>query len=89
MVASGPTHGKLARLARELSSEFANLPREDVEQTLFAAAEELLARAHFQDYVPLLAHRHALDRLRTQAAHPYTLAPVDGTRTGHVELISR
>lgn len=68
MVASAPTRDKLARLAPELRSEFAHLSPHYVEQTLFAVAEELLAQARFQDYVPLLAHRRARKQLRASSA---------------------
>jgi hypothetical protein len=88
MGASGPTQSKLARLARELRGEFAHLPGEHVEQTLFAAAEELLARAHFQDYIPLLAHRHAREQLRRQSSHPAAMASLDGNGADRVELIA-
>jgi hypothetical protein len=70
MLASAPTREKLTRLAGELGTEFTHVPAAEVEKTLFAVAEELLTHARFQDYVPLLAHRQARERLRSHAVSP-------------------
>jgi hypothetical protein len=69
-LASAPTREKLTRLAGELRNEFTHVPAAEVERTLFVVAEELLADARFQDYVPLLAHRQARERLRSHSAGP-------------------
>lgn len=73
-MASTLTGEKLTRLAGELRSEFTDVPAAEVEKTLFSVAEELLSHARFEDYVPLLAHRRARERLRSQPLAPRAIS---------------
>ena len=73
MAVMQPTPGtvrKLESLQTELKRRFADLPPEHVEIHLRSVTADLLDRAHFDDFVPLLAHRqvHELLELEQQAA---------------------
>jgi hypothetical protein len=68
MLPSEGTRAKLDRLSSELRREFSHLPAAWVEQTLERVADDLLARARFQDFVPLLVHRRAREQLRAAVA---------------------
>lgn len=57
------TRSKLEYTSRLLSAEFAQLPREDVVRELEVVSDALFAGAHFDDYIPILAHRFARERL--------------------------
>ena len=62
-VASDATRRKLDHLPDELKREFPHVPRERIDDLVDALAVRLLLAAHFDDFVPLLAHRHARERL--------------------------
>ncbi len=70
MQPSPGTVRKLESLQTELKRRFADLPPEHVEVHLRSVTADLLDRAHFDDFVPLLAHRqvHELLELEQQAA---------------------
>jgi len=59
---------KLDRLGVELKREFAHIPGELVEAAFRAVVEDLLARARFEDFIPLLAHRNARAQLLGEPA---------------------
>ena len=66
MAVMQPTPGtvrKLENLQLELKRTFPQLPPEHVETHLRTVAADLLDRAHFDDFVPLLAHRHVHELL--------------------------
>ena len=63
MQPSPGTVRKLENLQLELKRTFPHLPPEHVETHLRTVAADLLDRAHFDDFVPLLAHRQAHELL--------------------------
>ena len=63
MLASEQTRRKLDRLSVELKREFPHLPVEHVEAAFHTVVEDLLSRARFEDFIPLLAHRNAREEL--------------------------
>ncbi len=72
MTVMQPTPGtarKLENLQTELKRRFADIPPEHVEIHFRTVTADLLDRAHFDDFVPLLAHRqiHELLQLEQQA----------------------
>jgi hypothetical protein len=73
MAVMQPTPGtvrKLESLQVELKRTFPQLPPEHVEIHLRSVTANLLERAHFDDFVPLLAHRqvHELLEMEQQVA---------------------
>ena len=64
MVVSASTRARLDRVTVDLLREFPHLPDERVEQVFRTVVDDLLERAHFDDFVPLLVHRRAAERLR-------------------------
>ncbi len=73
MAVMQPTPGtvrKLESLQVELKRTFADVPPEHVEIHFRSVTADLLQRAHFDDFIPLLAHRqvHELLQLEQQAA---------------------
>ena len=63
MQASPRTLRKLAHLRVDLEREFPQVPAEHVDEHLEDVASDLLAQAHFEEFVPLLVHRHVRSRL--------------------------
>ena len=55
---------KVEHSTRALLREFTYLPRGEVVREIEAVTQRLLTGARFDDYIPLLAHRFARDRLR-------------------------
>ena len=72
--AHGETRRKLEHIPGRLTEEFPDEPDERVEREVEVVSGELLTRARFPDFVPLLVHRflreHLLDRgARRRAPH--------------------
>lgn len=63
MLVSAGTQKRLSRLIVELRREFAHIPGDRVDRVLESVVEDLLGRARFDDFVPLLAHRRAREQL--------------------------
>ena len=63
---SADTRLKLDHGTRSLLQEFVSLPDHEVVGEIEATAAVLLAAARFDDYIPLLVHRLARDRLRAR-----------------------
>jgi hypothetical protein len=63
MLISEQTRRKLDRLSVELKREFAHVPGERVEAAFRTVVDDLLSRARFEDFIPLLAHRNARNEL--------------------------
>ena len=78
MQASPGTLRKLAHLRGDLEREFPQVPAEHVDEHVDVVAADLLAQAHFQEFVPLLVHRHVRSRLvaehRRSQASPTPIA---------------
>ena len=55
---------RLKRLPQDLQSEFPDVPADTIERTVDAGARELIARARFNDFVPLLVHKAVREQLR-------------------------
>ena len=66
-VASSATRRKLEHLPGDLQREFPHVPMHRIHDVVETLVAELLAAARFDDYEPLLAHRHARERLREEA----------------------
>jgi len=60
---SEATRRKLDHIPAELQREFPQIPRERIDALVEALSVRLLLAAHFEDFVPLLAHRRARERL--------------------------
>ena len=69
MNANASTQLRLNRVTVDLRREFPHLPDDHVEQVFRSVADDLLERAHFDDFVPLLVHRRAAERLRAMSPH--------------------
>ena len=65
--ASVATRRKLEHLPGDLQREFPAVPLQRIHDVVDTLAGELLRAARFDDYVPLLAHRHARERLLEEA----------------------
>ena len=61
--ASIGTRRKLEHLPGDLQREFPAVPLQRIHDVVKSLADELLSAARFDDYVPLLAHRHAREHL--------------------------
>ncbi len=61
------TRKKLEHLPGDLQREFPAVPLQRIHDVVDTLAVELLRAARFDDYVPLLTHRHARERLREEA----------------------
>jgi len=66
-VASSATRRKLEHLPVELKREFPLVPLEKIDDLVDALALRLLLTARFDDFVPLLTHRHARERLLSES----------------------
>ena len=60
---SEATRRKLDHIPGELQREFPHVPRERIDELVDTLTVRLLLAAHFDDFVPLLAHRRARERL--------------------------
>ncbi len=56
---------KIEQLPRYLHNEFPSAPVEEIEHDVEERLRDLIASAHFDDYIPLLVHRSVRERLRT------------------------
>lgn len=54
---------RLKRLPQDLQGEFPDVPADMIERTVDAGARELMARARFNDFVPVLVHKLAREQL--------------------------
>jgi hypothetical protein len=54
---------RLKRLPQDLQGEFPDVPADTIERTVDAGARDLIARARFHDFVPLLVHKAAREQL--------------------------
>jgi hypothetical protein len=63
MVLSATARHRLASLHVELEREFPAVPPDQVRALLEAVVSRLVDVARFDDYIPLLAHRQARERL--------------------------
>lgn len=61
------TRRKLEHVPGDLQREFPHIPMEQIHNVVQTLASDLLDAAHFDDYVPLLTHRHARERLREES----------------------
>ena len=52
-----------SRLPQGLHDEFPQIPVETIQQDVTTDAQAMIAQAHFTDFVPLLVHRAARQRL--------------------------
>ena len=55
---------KIEQLPRYLHAEFPTAPIEAIEHDVEERLHDLIAGAHFDDFVPLLVHRSVRQRLR-------------------------
>ncbi len=68
------TKSKLDHTIRMLAAEFPHLHHEVVRREVETVTGALLASARFDDYIPILAHRSARDRLSSLGATPAGVA---------------
>ena len=61
--ASEATRKKLQRIPADLQCEFPDVPLEQISELVEVVAHRLLIGARFDNFVPLLAHRWARERL--------------------------
>jgi predicted subunit of tRNA(5-methylaminomethyl-2-thiouridylate) methyltransferase len=61
------TRRKLEHLTGDLQREFPHVPMQRIHDVVEMLAAEILDAARFDDYVPLLTHRHARERLREES----------------------
>lgn len=66
-VASVATRKKLEHLPGDLQREFPAVPLQRIHDVVETLASELLDAARFDDFVPLLTHRHAREHLREES----------------------
>ncbi len=62
------TERKLEHVPERLLDEFPEVPAEPVEREVRAVARQLLGRARFTDFVPLLVHRFVREALLDRGA---------------------
>lgn len=70
-VVSEATRRKLDHLPGALKQEFPQVPVEKIDHIVDALSLRLLLAARFDDFVPLLTHRHARERLLEESAETY------------------
>jgi hypothetical protein len=58
---------RLERLPADLKAEFPQVPLDTIERDVEAGVHELVERARFHDFVPVLVHRTVRGRLRATA----------------------
>ena len=66
--ARGETRRKLDHIPDRLEEEFPDEPADRVEREVGVVSDELLRRARFADYVPLLVHRFVRERMLDRGA---------------------
>ena len=76
MQASPGTLRKLAHLRVDLEREFPQVPAEHVDEHVELVASDLLAQAHFEEFVPLLVHRNVRSRLLAELRRSQAPAPI-------------
>ncbi len=59
----------LEQVPHQLQSEFPQLPASAIELDVREHVRDLIADAHFDDYVPLLVHKAVREHLRGQAGN--------------------
>ena len=59
---------RLEQVPRALAAEFPTVPLEALEHELAERVHQLVGSAHFDDFIPLLAHRAVRARLRDAPA---------------------
>jgi hypothetical protein len=64
--ASEATRKKLQRIPADLQCEFPDVPLEQISELVEVLSHRLLIAARFNNFVPLLAHRQARERLTTR-----------------------
>jgi hypothetical protein len=65
---NGETRRKLEHVPDRLEDEFPDEPADRVEREVDVVSDQLLRRARFPDYVPLLVHRFVRERLLDRGA---------------------
>jgi hypothetical protein len=58
---------RLDQLPADLKAEFPHVPLDTIERDVKAGIHELVERARFHDFVPVLVHRTVRERLRATA----------------------
>ncbi|HSS80053.1 MAG TPA: DUF3562 domain-containing protein [Gaiellaceae bacterium] len=58
---------RLDRLPADLQAEFPHVPLDTIEHDVKQGVRELVERARFHDFVPVLVHRTVRERLRATA----------------------
>jgi hypothetical protein len=58
---------RLDKLPQDLQAEFPHVPLDTIERDVSAGVRELVERARFHDFVPVLVHRSVRERLRATA----------------------
>jgi hypothetical protein len=58
---------RLDQLPADLEAEFPNVPLDAIERDVKAGVHELVERATFHDFVPVLVHRSVREHLRATA----------------------
>jgi hypothetical protein len=58
---------RLEQLPVDLKAEFPHIPLDTIERDVKAGMHELVERARFHDFVPVLVHRNVRERLRATA----------------------
>jgi hypothetical protein len=74
------TRRKLDSSTRLLLREFGSLPPDEIVREVEAAAARLLSSARFDEFIPVLAHRSARNRLRGGSASEREPSPPDRER---------
>jgi hypothetical protein len=54
---------RLRRIPADLSAEFPNVPSAEIRRDVDESVSELIEKARFLDFVPLLVHRAVRERL--------------------------
>jgi hypothetical protein len=76
------TRRKLDSGTRLLLREFGSLPPDEIVREVEAAAARLLSSARFDEFIPVLAHRSARNRLRGGSSSEREPSPPDRERPG-------
>jgi hypothetical protein len=94
--ASESTRKKLQRIPVELQCEFPDVPLVQISQLVEVLAHRLLIAAHFDNFVPLLAHRWARERLAVdrqaegdRMASPLALVTSKGALVARRQLVGQ
>lgn len=68
MLVKGETRRKLEHVPDRLEEEFPEEPADRIEREVDVVSDELLRRASFPDFVPVLVHRFVRERLLDRGA---------------------